>query len=180
IFCSALSQQPCLKYEDQGGKCFHRPKDFAELLAFAGVTTSHRASPLMSEEFHLYFESDRDAIAAEARLCELQLGGEAVLRTQRENATLSGGCSIFHHVVRNAIITASGSGRSIPFFDLFYQADGLKSGMHHPDGLLWIRYPNHSHQVHTENVSLISIAPTILDVFGVPRPPHMTGPSLLS
>jgi len=180
ILCSALSQQACLKYEDHGGKCFHRPKGFAELLAFAGVTTPYHVSPLMSEEFHLYFNSERDALAAEAQLRELQLGGEGVLRIRRENVVLSGGCSIFHPVARTAALTASGSGRSVPFFDMFYQAEGMKSGMHHPDGLLWIRYPNHSHQVHTGKASLVSIAPTILDVFGVPRPVHMTGPSLLS
>ena len=28
------------------------------------------------------------------------------------------------------------------FFELFYQMDDLKSGMHDPDGMLWIRMPD--------------------------------------
>jgi len=28
IFCTALSQQPCVMYEDQGGKVPYRPRSF--------------------------------------------------------------------------------------------------------------------------------------------------------
>jgi hypothetical protein len=179
IFCTALSQQACLKYEDQGGKCFHRPKDFEQLLAFAGITAPHQTSPVMSEEFHRYFEAESDAISAEARLRELNVGDEPVLHIWRENTVLFGGCSIFHPLPRNARLTAPSSGRSTAFFDIFYQAEGIKSGMHHPDGMLWIRYPDHTHQRHTEKIPLTSIAPTILDLFGVSAA-HMLGRSLLS
>ncbi len=180
ILCTALSQQACLKYEDQGGKCFHRPKTFEQLLAFAGVTAAHHASAVMSEEFHIYFEAERDAIEAEARLSELRVDNEVVLGLRRESTVISGGCSIFHPVARNASLTAPSSGRSAPFFDIFYQAEGMKSGMHHPDGILWIRYPDRTHRVHTEKAPLTSIAPTILDLFAVRPPAHMRGPSLLS
>jgi len=179
MLCTALSQQPCLKYEDQGGKCLYRPKDFERLLAFAGVMAPHRCSPVMSEQFYIYFDSEKDAMAAEARLREVGVGDEPALRAERDSTALMAGCSIFHGVARNARLTASDQERSIPFFDLFYQVEGMKSGMHHPDGILWIRYPDHTHQVHTERVSLTSIAPTILDLFDLPCPAHMHGPSLL-
>jgi hypothetical protein len=180
ILCTALSQQACLKYEDQGGKCFHRPKNFEQLLEFAGVTAAHHTSAVMSEEFHIYFEAERDAIEAEALLRELRVEDEVVLGIRCENTVLFGGCSIFHPVARNARLTAPSSGRFAPFLDIFYQAEGIKSGMHHPDGILWIRYPNHTHRVHAGKVPLTSIAPTILDLFTVRLPAHMRGPSLLS
>ncbi len=67
VFCTALSQQPCLKYEEQGGKTLHRPIDFEGFLSFAGVLASHTVSPVMSEEFNLHFDDHRDAEEA-ARL----------------------------------------------------------------------------------------------------------------
>ena len=33
------------------------------------------------------------------------------------------------------------TGARIPFFDLLYQIDLVKSGEHHPDGMMWIRTP---------------------------------------
>ncbi|MGH7594429.1 MAG: hypothetical protein ACRELE_11360, partial [Gemmatimonadales bacterium] len=49
----------------------------------------------------------------------------------------------------------------------FYLADGLKSGMHHPDGILWIRGADHRHRVHAERIPLRAVAPTVLAMFGI-------------
>lgn len=49
IFCTALSQQPCVMYEGQGGKVPYRPRSFDTLIDFAGVTARDRVSPVMSE-----------------------------------------------------------------------------------------------------------------------------------
>ena len=54
----------------------------------------------------------------------------------------------------------------------------MKSGMHHPDGLLWIRDP-HIPKSSNPRVAVESIAPTILDLLDVPVPRHMHDPSLL-
>jgi hypothetical protein len=51
------------------------------------------------------------------------------------------------------------------FFDLFYSIDAIKSGRHHPDGVLWLRTGRHT--VHPEPVSILDIAPTIYDLIGV-------------
>jgi hypothetical protein len=178
IFCTALGQQPCLTYEEEGGKCFHRPKDFEELLAFAGVTTPHEVSPMMSEHFHVYFQNEEDAITAQVRLSSLRLNGEQVLMAKREKTVLTSGCWIFHAVPHDAMLTRPS--RSVPFFDIFYRAEGTKSGMHDSDGMLWIRYPDAAHRIHGGKVGLTSIAPTILDLFHVTAPAYMKGSSLLA
>ena len=38
IFATAISQKPCLMYEEQGGKVLYRPRDFSTLMSFANVT----------------------------------------------------------------------------------------------------------------------------------------------
>jgi hypothetical protein len=53
--------------------------------------------------------------------------------------------------------------------------DVVKSGRHHPDGMFWIRRPSRRHRVCEEKISLRAVAPTILQIFGVPAPEFMTG-----
>jgi hypothetical protein len=44
-----LRRQPCLIYEEKGGKVLFRPRDFEQFLKFAGVTAHHSVSPVMAE-----------------------------------------------------------------------------------------------------------------------------------
>jgi hypothetical protein len=83
------------------------------------------------------------------------------------------GCRIYQRLTSDARLTLEGSSAEVPFLDVFYQVDGVKSGMHHPDGMLWIRTPGRAHTVHAGHVPLATVAPTILEHFDVPRPNHM-------
>lgn len=58
-------------------------------------------------------------------------------------------------------------------------AEGLKSGYHHPDGLLWARQPDRAHAVHEGKVPLRSLAPAVLEMLDVPQPDFMTWASFL-
>jgi hypothetical protein len=49
----------------------------------------------------------------------------------------------------------------------------MKSGMHHPDGMLWIRKPDREHFQHHGKIPLTAVAPMILDIFRVPKPAFM-------
>jgi hypothetical protein len=173
ILASALGQQPCLKYEDQGGKVFYRPKKFDAFTKWAGLDMPHEIQPVMSEEFHLLFESEADAQAAANRLEAITVDGRPAMRVHRERNDLMAGCAIFDQLAGNPVLLAPGAAAT-PFADLFYLADGLKSGMHHPDGILWIRRPGGRHEHHATRVPLRSVAPTILQLIGVDRDQSMT------
>ncbi|MGH9531381.1 MAG: hypothetical protein ACRD2Q_03255 [Terriglobales bacterium] len=179
IFCTALSQQPCLIYEEQGGKTFYRPHKFENLLDFAGVSVPYEVSPVMAEQFHLIFETESAAQNAELRLRALEVDGRAAIFARRNEAALYCGCAIFNRLPEDAVLHTGGAGRSAPFFNMFYHVEDTKSGMHHSDGLLWIRRPDRKSKVHSEKVPLMAIAPTALEVLGMPRPEHMRGLSLL-
>lgn len=178
MFCTALSQQPCLIYEEEGGKTFYRPRRFEQLMAFGGVEAPHRVFPVMAEQFHVVFESEEDARRGAEQLRALQVAGRSVLSVQGNGTALFCGCNIFQTLAPDSVLRGADSGRSIPFLDIFYHVEGLKSGMHHPDGMLWIRTPDGKHFVHSEKVPLTAIAPTILEMFSVPRPDFMAGRSL--
>lgn len=169
VLCTALSQQPCLGYEESGGKVIYRPRDFERLLAFAGVTAPHRIAPVMAEEFHVYLDSAEDAVQVERQLSALRVGGVPALVVRRDGAGLFCGCKI-HAAVEGGAVVATPGGASAPFLQLFYQVEGVKSGMHHPDGMLWIRAPDRAHVVHEEPLPLTEVFPALLALLGLPAP----------
>jgi len=76
------------------------------------------------------------------------------------------------------VLEVAGTGRTAKFLDVFYGVDTKKSGMHHPDGLLWIRRPDRRHTVRPERVPLRAVAPTILSILGLPKPASMSAEPL--
>jgi hypothetical protein len=179
VLSTALSQQPCLRYEGEGGKWAYRPKDFAQLIAFAGITSPCRAEPVMAEQFWLRLDNDGDAAVAETKLASIKVAQERAFYAKRDGNGVFVSCSIHHPLPNDAVLKIEGSDRSMPFFDMLYSMEVGKSGMHHPDGMLWIRHASSNHKVHSERVPLLSVAPTLLNLLGVGKPEYMRGESLL-
>lgn len=173
VFATALSQQPCLVYEDQGGKVAHRPKDFEQLLKWAGVDSEFAVAPVMTHYFHCTFEDEQAATAAAVKLRALEAGGTQVLNVEQKGMDLFCGCKIYTSLDSSLTIESTATKAKTGFFKLFYRIEGLKSGMHHPDGILWVRTPDRSHRVHTDKVPLERVAPMILDMFSISAPSTM-------
>jgi hypothetical protein len=178
VLCTALSQQPCLRYEEQGGKRFYRPHAYPQLIAFAGIADPHECAPVMSEEFSLRFAEPAAAERAEAGLRALEVAGEAAFWIHRDGSELYAGCRIHHDLPRSASLKNTASGASRPFHELLYQADSLKSGVHHPHGMLWIRRPDRRHRTETSPVPLTCVAPTLMRLLGLAPPATMRGQPL--
>jgi len=174
VMATALSQQPCLMFEAHGGKYFYRPTEWSKLTTFAGITETYTASPVMAHQFHLYFASPEAAERAAERMRAVLFNDRQALAVERNGAGLFVGCRIYQPVAAGALLTLAGSEHEMPFLDVFYQVDGVKSGMHHPDGMLWIRTPARRHAVHARHVPLAAVAPTILEHFGVKPPSYMS------
>jgi hypothetical protein len=175
VLATALSQQPCLIYEDIGGKTFYRARTFEPLLEFAGIRGCQKVEPVMSEEFHLRFATESDAENAAERLRSLRVDGRQAMQVERRGTNVFSGCIIYSQLSHDAVLEGGAVGKSTPFFRLFYQVESLKSGMHHPDGILWVRMPGSRPGVHPEKVSLRDVPPTVLSLFGIETPSYMTG-----
>jgi hypothetical protein len=177
VFCTALSQQPYLLYEDQGGKTIYRPRDFARFLGELGVSGAVEVAPVMAHQFQIHFSDEAAAAAGEETLGALEVPGVGrALNLRRKGSSVFAGCRVFREVPPDAVLYHRE--QTLPFFDLFYHVDLVKSGMHHPEGLLWIRTPTRRHAVHRDRVPLVSLAPTVLELLGLPRPAHMKGDPL--
>jgi Type I phosphodiesterase / nucleotide pyrophosphatase len=178
VLSSALGQQPCLLFEDTGGKVIYRPRDFAQVLEFAGITEPYRVAPVMAEQFHVHFDCTADASVAAERLRSVLVEGHPALLAEQDGASVFSGCRIWHRLSKEAQLQSPTCNRSVPFFELFYVTEGMKSGMHHPDGILWIRRTGVEPRVHAEKVPLLDVAPTILSLFAIPKPMWMRGSPL--
>jgi hypothetical protein len=179
IFATALSQQPCLIYETKGGKKQHRAVDYQRMLKLASVTAPARLSPVMSEQFHIYFDKEADAGDAERNLKAWRVDGRPAMSVRREAAELFAGCSIYTELPAEARLTSEINDLNVRFYDLFYLVDGTKSGMHHPDGILWIRTPEkHYEEAGQERIPLRAVAPTIMSLLGIAKPEFMSSESL--
>jgi hypothetical protein len=179
VLLTALSQQPSVKYEDVGGKVLYRPHDFQKFLEAVGVEGGE-VTPVMAEEFNIDFPTEEAARAAEAKLEALQVDGKPAMRSKREGTGIKSGCLVWRQLEPDANLQVDGDGRTVPFFDLFYKLDLMKSGEHHPDGMMWIRTPDRRPSAIPEKVPLVSVAPTILELAGVQVPSEMRGEPVLT
>jgi hypothetical protein len=171
VLCTALSQQP---WTDTT-KCTYRPHRFEALLEFAGISpTECQLKPVMAEEFHIECVDDDSAERVEARLRDLEVDGAPLMKVERDGRDLFAGCRVTAPGALDRQITGSSATR--PFGELFYMVHTMRSGRHHPDGVLWVR--NGRHEVSSEKVPLTAIAPSNLKHFGVQAPAHMRGAPL--
>jgi hypothetical protein len=163
VLASALSQQPYLKYEKVGGHRFYRLKDaggFIDSLGLAQISIN----PTMTHQYLIRFSSAEDRNAAAMRLRDVRLEEHEVFQVDfAKNDSLYIGCQI--RTVLNAdtkiLLPEAAAPVEKPFFDVFYQLDGMKSGCHHPNGALWLKTGRK--KIHPETVSILDIFPTVLD-----------------
>jgi hypothetical protein len=174
VFCTGLSQQPYLKMEECGGKHFYKLSDPASLTSRFGVPGRFTVHPVMAEQFCLRFDDRAEAATAAAHLAGFRVDDAPLLECLSQDNDLMVKCQLTHDVARDAVIVRGDGVVPIPFYDVFYQADVVKSGFHHPDGMLWVRTPAREHVVWKDRVSLRAIAPSILEYFQVPRRESMT------
>jgi len=126
----------------------------------------------MAHQFHVYLETEAAAQRAEEQLKALTVNGRQAMAVIRTGLQIFSGCHVYDTLPTTQMLLGEG-GKSGKFFDFFYKIEGLKSGMHHPDGMLWIRQPARKHSHHEEKVPLAAVAPTLLDLLGIEKPASM-------
>ncbi len=181
MLCTALSQQT---WSDTT-KCTYRPRQFDTFLEFARVRVEGASiKPVMAEQFHVECPSPEEAELAETRFRDLFMEEEPLMTVRREGSNLFAGCRVTNTAVMDRPVLRRSDGAHRPFGDLFHIVHSMRSGRHHPDGVLWIRHGSSGSGQHLgfsceEMVPLTAIAPTILAHFGVRQPSYMKEEPLL-
>lgn len=141
IFSTAISQQPCLKYETQGGAFFHRLRDPQAFLKFTEIKDCTGIAPVMTHQMHLDFPTEKSAETAARILQGFCYENQPLLQVQREGTRLFAGCRIYRCVDLDEEIVNHELQLKAPMRRFFYRMDTNKSGMHHPEGMFWIHRP---------------------------------------
>lgn len=175
MFCTGLSQQPYLKAESSGGRHYYRLLGQRVLTDPLGVAGAFEYSPVMSDQALLRFADEESCARAERVLQSYRLCGAPAFFCQRTGASVMVQCQWNKALPENARLVQDGTGRQVPFAAVFYSMDVIKSGFHHPDGMLWVRRPGREHVRHGEKLSIRAIAPLVLRHFKLPVPEYMTG-----
>jgi len=180
VLCTALGQQPLLQYEQSGGRQLFKPLNIEALMKLAGITANYRYAPVMAEEFKLFFDDSAAAADAAEKLLALRLSdGSSVMKARLTNEEIFAGCTVFSPPPPDTEIKSPFTNDVVKFSEVFYLIEaGLKSGMHHPHGILWLRTPERRHAVVDRLVSLQEIAPTLLDIMEIRNTPKFSFPPI--
>jgi hypothetical protein len=121
--------------------------------------------PVMTHQFVLKFRGDAEARDAMARLAGIRYQEKQLFDfAPSDPGIVYMGCQIYSVVPPHAAIKFKDDAQ-VSFFDLFYEISEVKSGCHHPDGVLWIKSGNQ--KIHREKLSILEILPMVLHHYGI-------------
>jgi hypothetical protein len=110
------------------------------------ISTYKSVKPVMTHQFMMRFENEAQSKHAVERL----------------SAGIYFGLEAHHQIEADAQLTTTFRKGSWSFFEQAYQIDAIKSGCHHPDGMLWFRT---GAQRDAGRCSILDVYPTLLDLF---------------
>ena len=131
------------------------------------ITDRFDFNPVMSDQALLQFDDPESCARAELLLKSHKLFGAPAFWCQRKEDSLMIQSQWTKPLPEDAELEQEGTGKRVPFFEVFYSMDVVKSGFHHPDGMFWVCHPERQHVVHPDKMSIRSIAPLVLSHFGL-------------
>lgn len=163
IFATALGQQPFLKKEATGGQIFYRLKNPEDFLKGAGIS-NFELLPVMTHQYKISLKSAEDADDAVHKLRSFTIEGQPlfVVHHKESSSELLIGALVSKQVPVGGLFESNGLKQS--FSDVFYLLEGMKSGCHHPEGMLWIA---NGQSVDAGFCSILDVMPTVLGALGL-------------
>lgn len=178
VLCTALSQQPYLLKDEEGGSRFYRPADMAAFVEQLGLRGAEKVAPVMAAQFHVYFRSEAEAEVGEEHLRSATVGDLPAFDVRRVGRDVFTGFAIVHDLPADAVIDLPATGAELKVHEHLYRSETAKSGYHHPEGALWVRTQERRGAVIPGRVPLRSVAPTILRLMDIEPPESMQAPAL--
>jgi len=134
---SALSQEPYLAHEAEGGMNYYRLKDHAAFARRIGIEQA-RVLPLMSRDWRIECDNEADVAAAEANLKELTILNESLFNVVRDSGHALFIETAFTAGAPHGATVRDSKGRDVAVFDEIFVNIAVKSGHHTGIGALWI------------------------------------------
>jgi hypothetical protein len=182
VVASSMGQQPFIS-ELRGGKYVAQVRSLDRLLDILGVQGRARALSTMSDQFNIYPDTPETLARVigslkavyidtpEHPMFNLQTLDDSLTVTLRHYDGISedSRCHFPHNSTEKVF----------RFEDLVYTTGLVKSGFHHPDGMLLLYGPGIRRGGHIASCNNLDLAPTLLTLLGLPVPPELKGRVLL-
>jgi hypothetical protein len=183
VVASSMGQQPFIS-DLRRGKAIAQMRSLDRLLDILGVVGRARALNTMSDQFNIYpdtpetFATVTDALSAayidtpERPMFNLQTLDNSLTVTLRhyDEVTEDSRCHFPHRAP---------AADAYRFEDLVYSTGLVKSGFHHPQGMLLMYGHGIRPGGHIEACDNLDLAPTLLTLMGLDVPVEMKGRVLL-
>lgn len=173
LFCTGLSQQEYVFDDPTQKRHYYHIHSADGLFKTLDIPNTVKYTPMMAEQFQLHCKNAEEATALREKLGKFYMdsdeyfheGSNQLFLSRTDNNVVYVQCRCTKFVHENATILETDSDRTIPFSELFYLMDDVKSGMHHPLGMLWISESVGEHKIHDKEVGLEFVYDYILKYF---------------
>ncbi|MDQ2920214.1 MAG: alkaline phosphatase family protein [Acidobacteriota bacterium] len=178
VVASSMGQQPFITPLKKG-KRIGQLRSLDQLVDILDAQGRVRALPTMSDQFNLYPDSSttKDFVLGNLkgayidsparRMFYVDTVGDSITVTlQHHDETSEESRCVFPHRETD---------NSYRFEDLVYGTGMVKSGCHHPKGMMMMYGPGIRRGEHVSDCTNLDIAPTLLTLLGLPVPAEMTG-----
>lgn len=167
IMATALSQQPFTESE----RHYYRMHDIKQFRECFNLPENAVYKPVMAEQFHLEMADEEQVLAVKSELEKFQMdsseyfhvGTNQLFHMTHNDNVLFVQVRCTKDVAKGATFFNSDNPKqAFSFYELFYQMDEVKAGMHSPVGMYWMHVPGSKAQVSSEELPPSQIHKDIL------------------
>jgi hypothetical protein len=182
IVASSMGQQPYIT-DLKKGKRIGQLRSLDHLMEIVGAAQGVRTLSTMSDQFNLYPDSEgrRDFLMKALQSAYIDSPERPMFSVYRVDNDLTVTLCHYDETSEDSrcYFPNNGETKSFRFEELVYGTGLVKSGFHHPKGVLMMFGPDVPRGSQIRECDNLDIAPTILSVLGIPVPSEMKGSSLL-
>jgi hypothetical protein len=176
IVASSMGQQPYLSKLKEGKpvRQIRSLKKLMELLSAPGV----RTLSTMSDQFNIYpqDEAAKEKVIAALRAAYVDTPNRPLFYLDMVDNAVTATLRPHDELTDNSVCYfPNGHTESVPYEDLIYHTGLIKSGCHHPRGVLMIHGEGIRRGYEVKQCNNLDIAPTMLALLGLPEANSMEG-----
>jgi len=175
---SSMGQQPYLS-DLKDGKAINQLRSLEQLMEVLGLKGQVRAIFAMSGQFNIYADSEAIKNLAEKRLRDAYIDTpeRPMFAVKSVDQALTATLKRYDEIAPSSrcFFPVDGQTTPHPYSQLVHNTGMVKSGYHHPEGILMLYGNGIRPGVHIAGSNNLDIAPTLLSLLGLPVPAEMKG-----